>query len=208
MATHAKILNEDCNLHYWSQGSGPLIILIPNGFGHGSQYNALMDLLAPTYTVATYDRRGSVGSPNPNPNKLLNHIQQARDVRSQILELLPLFQNFSESSTCHPCLQETAHLAFSQLPISTNLVVLTPGHTIGRRHNQSPRPLKSNNIWLLPRRRNRLPIRHGLPTDGRTADISRSSNTNPPPRPGMQCGYRSVSGNSSYVPYCWSRCYV
>jgi pimeloyl-ACP methyl ester carboxylesterase len=85
--THASILNEDCNIHYWSQGTGPLIILIPNGFGHGSQYNALMTLLSPSYTAATYDRRGTVGSPNSNPNKILNTVQQARDVAAVIKAL-------------------------------------------------------------------------------------------------------------------------
>lgn len=33
--TKATVHNEDCDLHYWHQGSGPLIVFIPGGNGHG-----------------------------------------------------------------------------------------------------------------------------------------------------------------------------
>ncbi|KAF4498979.1 hydrolase [Fusarium agapanthi] len=33
--TRSIVHNEGCDLHYWYQGSGPLIIFIPGGNGHG-----------------------------------------------------------------------------------------------------------------------------------------------------------------------------
>jgi pimeloyl-ACP methyl ester carboxylesterase len=78
--TYATVENEDCELHYWYQGSGPLLIFVPGGNGHGRQYNALMGLLETEYTVATFDRRQMSASQVKGPNKQFNPVQQARDI--------------------------------------------------------------------------------------------------------------------------------
>jgi hypothetical protein len=54
--TYAMVDNEGCDLHYWYQGSGPLIIFIPGGNGIGRQYN-IIEALSNRYTCATFDRR-------------------------------------------------------------------------------------------------------------------------------------------------------
>jgi pimeloyl-ACP methyl ester carboxylesterase len=78
-ATYAFVHNEDCNLHYWHRGTGPLLFFIPGGSGDGSQYNPMITLLSTSYTCATFDRRQMSGSKTPT-NKLLNPPQQARDI--------------------------------------------------------------------------------------------------------------------------------
>ncbi|KAH6723443.1 Alpha/Beta hydrolase protein [Leptodontidium sp. MPI-SDFR-AT-0119] len=81
--THSTVSNEDCNLKYWYQGSGPLIAFIPGGNGHGRQYNPLMALLSSKYTCVTFDRR-QMSSSQVQVNKILNPYQQARDVLAVI----------------------------------------------------------------------------------------------------------------------------
>jgi hypothetical protein len=78
--TYATVENEDCELHYWSQGTGPLLIFVPGGNGHGRQYNSIMGVLESQYTVATFDRRQMSASQVKGPNKEFNPAQQARDV--------------------------------------------------------------------------------------------------------------------------------
>ena len=88
--TRAIIHNEGCDLHYWSQGSGPLITFIPGGNGHGRQFNNLIAALSPSFTCATFDRRQMSASqlvPQGTPNKRLNPVQQARDIRAVIRAL-------------------------------------------------------------------------------------------------------------------------
>ena len=68
--TYATVDNEDCTLHYWYQGSGPFLIFVPGGNGHGRQYSAIMGLLDTKYTVATFDRRQMSASQIKGPNKL------------------------------------------------------------------------------------------------------------------------------------------
>jgi len=81
--THATVENEDCNLHYYYLGTGPLITFIPGGNGHGRQFNVLMALLSPNFTCVTFDRRQMSDSQVPI-NKTLSHPQQARDAASVI----------------------------------------------------------------------------------------------------------------------------
>ena len=78
--TYATVENEDCNLHYWYQGTGPLLIFVPGGNGHGRQYNAIMAMFEGQYTVATFDRRQMSASQVKGPNKNFNPVQQARDI--------------------------------------------------------------------------------------------------------------------------------
>lgn len=78
--TYASVENEGCNLHYWYQGSGPLLFFIPGGSGHGSQYNNIMAILSTSYTCCTFDRRGMSSSTLDGPKKPLSPPQQARDM--------------------------------------------------------------------------------------------------------------------------------
>lgn len=77
--TYAIVNNENCDLHYWYQGSGPLITFVPGGNGHGRQYNAIMAALSDKYTCVTFDRR-QMSASQVKVNKILKLPQQARDV--------------------------------------------------------------------------------------------------------------------------------
>ncbi|KAF4633147.1 hypothetical protein G7Y89_g4967 [Cudoniella acicularis] len=102
--THAFLTTENCKLHYWYLGSGPLFIFIPGGGGHGSQYNAIMTHLSSSYTCCTFDRRGmssSVLLPNQTSSSdsqpttlIFSPPQQARDIAAIINTLsLTLFSD-------------------------------------------------------------------------------------------------------------------
>jgi pimeloyl-ACP methyl ester carboxylesterase len=84
--TEAIVHNEGCDLHYWSQGSGPLITFIPGGNGHGRQFHPIIAALSDKYTCVTFDRRQMSASQVALPKKL-NPPQQARDVRAIIQAL-------------------------------------------------------------------------------------------------------------------------
>lgn len=77
--THASVETEGCTIHFWSLGTGPLLVLVPGAAGHGRQYNHILPHLAPSFTVVAYDRRqmslSKVAEPKP-----LNPAQQARDI--------------------------------------------------------------------------------------------------------------------------------
>ncbi|KAH8179047.1 alpha/beta hydrolase fold domain-containing protein [Sarocladium implicatum] len=75
----AVIHTEGCGIHYWYQGTGPLILFVPGGNGHGLQYNTIMARLSDRFTVATFDRRQMSASQTPNP-KRMSPPQQARDM--------------------------------------------------------------------------------------------------------------------------------
>ena len=76
--TYATVHNEGCDLYYWHQGSGPLIIFIPGGNGIGRQYNGMIAALSDRYTCATFDRR-QMSASKVKVNKRLNVPQQGRD---------------------------------------------------------------------------------------------------------------------------------
>ncbi|RBR26797.1 uncharacterized protein FIESC28_00378 [Fusarium coffeatum] len=81
--TRAIVHNEGCDLHYWHQGAGPLMIFVPGGNGHGRQFNNIIAALSDRYTCATFDRRQMSASQVP-VNKPLSPTQQARDIRAVI----------------------------------------------------------------------------------------------------------------------------
>ncbi|OLN96275.1 putative hydrolase [Colletotrichum chlorophyti] len=81
--TKSTVNNEDCDIHYWYQGEGPLIVFIPGGNGHGRQYNPIMTALSDKYTCATFDRR-QMSASKVEVNKRLNPHQQVRDIRAVI----------------------------------------------------------------------------------------------------------------------------
>ncbi|KAF4973368.1 hypothetical protein FSARC_346 [Fusarium sarcochroum] len=84
--TKATVHNEGCDLHYWYQGKGPLIVFIAGANGHGRQFNNLIAALSTQFTCATFDRRQMSASQVP-VNKRLNPPQQARDIRAVIRAL-------------------------------------------------------------------------------------------------------------------------
>ncbi|SPO02057.1 uncharacterized protein DNG_04730 [Cephalotrichum gorgonifer] len=77
--TLGVVTNEDCDLHYWYQGSGPLITFIPGGNGCGRQFFSLMGALSDRYTCVTFDRR-QMSASKAKVNKRINPMQQVRDV--------------------------------------------------------------------------------------------------------------------------------
>ena len=77
--TKATVENEGCSLHYWYQGAGPLLIMIPGGGGHGRQFDPIFEYLDSHFTICTFDRRQMSASKVAEP-KQLNPAQQARDV--------------------------------------------------------------------------------------------------------------------------------
>lgn len=81
--TKAIVHNEDCDLHYWYQGTGPLITFVPGGNGHGRQFNNIMAALSDRFTCVTFDRR-QMSASKVKVNKKLNPPQQARDIRAVI----------------------------------------------------------------------------------------------------------------------------
>lgn len=82
--TNATVHNEDCDLHYWYQGTGTLITFVPGGNGHGRQYYPIMATLSDKFTCVTFDRR-QMSASEAKVNKKLSPPQQARDIRSVIL---------------------------------------------------------------------------------------------------------------------------
>jgi len=86
--TYATVHNEGCDIRYWSQGTGPLIIFIPPGGGAGAVYNNIIAYLAGTgsFTAATFDRRQNSAS-QVAENKLLSPRQQAADALAVVRAL-------------------------------------------------------------------------------------------------------------------------
>ncbi|KAF5004940.1 hypothetical protein FDECE_8593 [Fusarium decemcellulare] len=84
--TRAIVHNEGCDLHYWYQGTGPLITFIPGGNGHGRQFNNIIAALSDRFTCATFDRR-QMSASKVKINKKLSPPQQARDIRAVIKAL-------------------------------------------------------------------------------------------------------------------------
>ncbi|KAF7550018.1 hypothetical protein G7Z17_g5990 [Cylindrodendrum hubeiense] len=84
--TKAIVHNEGCDLHYWHQGTGPLITFVPGGNGHGRQYYPIMNALSHKFTCVTFDRR-QMSASKVKVNKKLSPPQQARDIRAVILAM-------------------------------------------------------------------------------------------------------------------------
>ncbi|KAJ9136701.1 Acetyltransferase/esterase [Pleurostoma richardsiae] len=85
--TNGVVTSEECDLHYWYQGSGPLITFVPGGNGHGRQYNAIIAALSDRFTCCTFDRRQMSASKVKGTNKILSFPQQARDILAVIKAL-------------------------------------------------------------------------------------------------------------------------
>ncbi|KAL2786094.1 Alpha/Beta hydrolase protein [Aspergillus keveii] len=93
---YKTVANEGANLHVWSQGQGPLLILIPPGGGDSARFTKVISNLSNHYTVATYDRRGN-GKSTVSREEILNPSESARDVVAIIKDL-----GFSKASLFGP----------------------------------------------------------------------------------------------------------
>jgi pimeloyl-ACP methyl ester carboxylesterase len=86
--TSSSVETEGCGLHYWYQGSGPLLIFVPGGGGIGRQFNNLFEHLDKDFTVCTYDRRQTnLSVVKDGVNKQMNIVQQCRDIIAIIKDL-------------------------------------------------------------------------------------------------------------------------
>jgi hypothetical protein len=74
-----SVFTELCDVHYWYQGSGHLLVFIPGGNGISRQFNPSFEHLDKQFTVCSCDRRQFNDSRVAGP-KQLNPAQQARDV--------------------------------------------------------------------------------------------------------------------------------
>jgi pimeloyl-ACP methyl ester carboxylesterase len=79
--TNASVETEGCDIHYWYQGNGPLLIFVPGGNGIGRQFNGLFPYLDLYSTVCTFDRRQTnLSVVKDGVKKQMNIIQQCRDI--------------------------------------------------------------------------------------------------------------------------------
>lgn len=78
--TYKTVENEGCDLHYWYQGSGPLLMLIPGAGGVGRYYSSILEHLDHKFTVCAYDRRQNSLSKVHGELQMLNPAQHARDI--------------------------------------------------------------------------------------------------------------------------------
>ena len=73
-----RVTSEGDTLYYEVRGKGTPLLLIAGGGGDGGYYSRLADVLAPSYEVITYDRRGNARSTRNHP-RTFSLEQQARD---------------------------------------------------------------------------------------------------------------------------------
>ena len=74
------------SLYYEVRGSGPTLLMISPGLGDCGFYTRVADLLADTYQVVTYDRRGNSRSSLDNPEDDLDVAVQSEDARQVLAE--------------------------------------------------------------------------------------------------------------------------
>ncbi|WP_240742447.1 alpha/beta fold hydrolase [Micromonospora zingiberis] len=74
----SRIDAEGDSLYFEARGNGPPLLLIAGAGGDGGYYERIADLLATSYEVITYDRRGNARSTRHHPTTF-SFAQQARD---------------------------------------------------------------------------------------------------------------------------------
>ncbi|WP_157777779.1 alpha/beta fold hydrolase [Nocardia terpenica] len=74
-------------LYYQVQGSGPVLLLIPGAGGDAGVYDEVAGLLADSFTVLTYDRRGNSRSALHTSAEALSVADQSDDARRLIQAL-------------------------------------------------------------------------------------------------------------------------
>lgn len=67
------------DLCFERRGSGPPLLMIPGGGGDGGAFSAIARILAETYTVLTYDRRGKSRSPLHSGQVKIKIAEQSAD---------------------------------------------------------------------------------------------------------------------------------
>ncbi|KXT15734.1 hypothetical protein AC579_1555 [Pseudocercospora musae] len=82
----ATVRNEGCDIKYWYQGNGPLLIMIPGGGGLRKTYFPIIEHLSHEFTVCTLDRRQS-GQSQARVQRAMNPSQQVRDVIAVMRDL-------------------------------------------------------------------------------------------------------------------------
>lgn len=107
----AAVHNEGCDLTYFYQGTGPLLMFIPGGGGIGKTFLPIFKYVSHKYTVCTLDRRQSGQSLVETP-RALNPSQQVRDIIAVMKDLgfteVNLFGNSGGAilalhfAACHP----------------------------------------------------------------------------------------------------------
>ena len=75
------------SLSYQICGSGPLLLMISGGGGGHLGFNGIANLLADSYTVVTYDRRGASGSPLDDPEEDVSIETHSDDAHRLLAEL-------------------------------------------------------------------------------------------------------------------------
>jgi len=74
-----SVVNDGCSLYYERRGDGPGLLLVVGGGGDCAYYSAMADILADSYTVVTYDRRGNSRSTLSEPAQPMSVSQQGDD---------------------------------------------------------------------------------------------------------------------------------
>lgn len=86
-------------LHVERAGDGPGLLLVSGGGGDAAAYEDVVPLLAKTFTVVTYDRRGNSRSPFTDPDAPIDPATQADDAAAVLghygLERAYVFGNSS-----------------------------------------------------------------------------------------------------------------
>jgi pimeloyl-ACP methyl ester carboxylesterase len=70
----------EASLYYEVRGSGPALLMIPGATGDAGHFARVAPLLAKTYTVVTYDRRGNSRSPFNEPTSLAQQADDAAEL--------------------------------------------------------------------------------------------------------------------------------
>jgi pimeloyl-ACP methyl ester carboxylesterase len=89
--TDGRVKVNGAELYYEVRGTGPSVLLVCGVAGDAGYYDALADILAANFAVATYDRRGYSRSPRPAGWNQTSIEEQAGDAAALLsaLELAP-----------------------------------------------------------------------------------------------------------------------
>jgi pimeloyl-ACP methyl ester carboxylesterase len=85
--TEGRVKVNGAELYYEVRGAGPSVLLIAGAAGDAGYYDALADILATDFTVATYDRRGYSRSPRPEGWSKTSIEEQADDAAALLTAL-------------------------------------------------------------------------------------------------------------------------
>ncbi|WP_216900498.1 alpha/beta fold hydrolase [Nocardia alni] len=75
---------DGADIYYERRGEGPALLMIAGGWGDGTSYGPVADMLASDRTVLTYHRRGNTRSPERGPRRQFSVLRQAADAAAVI----------------------------------------------------------------------------------------------------------------------------